>query len=389
MTLPDASLMELKQLAQQFQLLAATATKELERRSHPMTVNGDELPCRPRAFYATAYLEEDAVVRRIQSIAAMPEHRTTSPEELRWAVVSANRGAPAAAMPATVATAALLFFTRHLTWFRVLAFWRSLSASTQLRQPQPSPAPTRNDPVAAAARAFYATAILEDKGTVVHHIQSISAMPEHRATSPEELRWAVVSAARGARASIVASAALLVMRFLSWCGVRALWRSLTASTQPRQPQPNSSPADLAQPAAAAAKRGRNEESTKVAVAPAAVKQSCSCVTTLAALMETLPALSALHLHLHGADDRDVAALTDHRLTSLVTLRLQLNCELTDHGLRPLCVLPSLTEVNLLTEDAHSITDAGVRALRSARRHRPPFNLVVKKGTAKALGLFGV
>jgi hypothetical protein len=247
-------------------------------------------------------------------------------------------------------------------------------------------------------------AILEDKDTEVNHIQSIAAMPEHRATSPEELRWAVVSAAHGAPASTavstrstVATAALLLLRYLCWFRVLAcwrtpwfrslaLWRTPFASTQLRDPQPNPR-MTLAQPSAAASKRGRNEESAKqMVVAPAAVEQKCSCVSTLAALMDTLPALSALHLHLHGAGDCDVAALTDSRLDAIVTLRLQLNAQLTDHGLRPLCVLPSLTEVSLLTEDAHSITDAGVRSLREARRHRPPFNLVVKKGTAKALGM---
>ena len=51
------------------------------------------------------------------------------------------------------------------------------------------------------SNAFYATAFLEHEDTVVKYIQSIAAMPEHRATSPEELRWAVESAAHGAPTS--------------------------------------------------------------------------------------------------------------------------------------------------------------------------------------------
>lgn len=108
--------------------------------------------------------------------------------------------------------------------------------------------------------------------------------------------------------------------------------------------------------------------------------------SLAALVGSLPSLSALHLHLFAAEDRDVSALSDPRLASLVRVRLQLNPQLTDRGLLPLCALPSLSEVLLVTGNAAvAITAAGEKALRDARRHRPPFHLTVTRGTAQSLG----
>ena len=115
-------------------------------------------------------------------------------------------------------------------------------------------------------------------------------------------------------------------------------------------------------------------------------EPCSSVHSLAALVGSLPALSALHLHLHAAEDRDVAALSDHRLTALVSVRLQLNAQLTDRGLLPLCALPSLSEVLLVTGDSAAvITAAGEKALRDTHRNHPPFHLTVRRGTARTLG----
>jgi hypothetical protein len=302
--------------------------------------------CKPEpvAKQRPLHMTDDNEGGRMQSISAMAEYRSMSVEELRWESYSAAAISPSAEPAAAVLSLRVLW---RLLIRALLAIPRALhgalqrvpGGSPQLHRPGLSPAQSKGGTSQAKEESathgagattqhpFRATQWLEpflnpSQSSKMMNIQSISAMAEHRGMSVEELR------------------------FQDYC---------------------------------AGVKGGGTGAVSAA-------EHCSSVHSLAALVGSLPALSALHLHLHAAMDRGVAALSDHRLTALVSVRLQLNAQLTDRGLLPLCALPSLSEVLLVTGDSAAvITAAGEKALRDTHRNHPPFHLTVRRGTARTLG----